>query len=196
MINFFCFYPKTIPTIDMTNKKISKCLPLASIVFLSFLTDPKPIYADYKCVPYFSARKQIEKVWSMSVRGFVLPQMPERFNSGCTYVDTGASTINVFVFTNGIELNGKKENVLLGTLIPKVMLSDNVRNDDKLATLYTICTSNGNYKYCLNKPKDRAYQDYYNGKLSTCFRNICLQSPSISSSEQLEIMNSLRGRKK
>ena len=147
------------------------------------------------CVPYFSATRQLERVW-MGGNALKMPKIPPQFSAGCTYVDTGASNLKVFVLSGGAIIEGEY-NPLRGTGIPRLQstVTSSLLNDERVLELFTICTSNGTYKYCLDKPKNRAYQDYFAGKLVTCFSGLCLRSSSLSSNEQLDIMNSLSSRK-
>ena len=102
----------------------------------------------------------------------------------------------MFVLSGGAIIE-EKYNPLRGTGIPRLQstATSSLLNDERVLELFTICTSNGTYKYCLDKPKNRAYQDYFAGKLVTCFSGLCLRSSSLSSNEQLDIMNSLSSRK-
>jgi len=175
-------------------KEVLKYLSFFLVSFFAFSTEMAK--ASDICVPYFSARRQLERTWMSGYAFKMLPKLPSEFSAGCTYVDTGASNLKVFVLRSGSIIEGEY-NLLRGTGIPRLQpkIVSSLFNNEKVLELFTICTSNGTYKYCLDKPKNRAYQDYFAGKLVTCFSTLCLRSSSLSSNEQLDIMNSLRSRK-
>ncbi len=179
----------------MTDRK-KGALAIALLALASGLAWPEKAGSrEFKCVTWDEAKPEIRRLYGR-VGNPPIPDLPNGFNKGCVFYDSGASTIALYVLRDefdpqsiGIDTEAERER----DSIPRLNASnlskplDLIKSGDMLR-FFNVCASVGTAQWCRGTPKNRAYVK--DGLV--CFRNMCVQANGVPHRELLKLWNATK----